>query len=538
MERDTNVSDKLTDQDQRSHSYWQTSVEPLTFDSLREDMGADAVIVGAGIAGLTVAYSLAKVGQRVIVLEQQHTIGSGETGHTTAHITHALDDRYSELEKMFGEDNIRLAAESHTAAINLIEQIIADEKIHCDFLRVDGYLFLHPSDEIITLDEELRATHRAGLPTEMVENVPGIHGVEGPAIRFRNQAQFHPLKYLHGLCNAIINHGGKIFTGTRVKEFNSNGIRTDHFTVTAHHIVVATNTPVNDMVTMHTKQFPYRSYVIGATVPKGSLAPALWWDTGEMDSPWPSDPYHYVRLQPFNETHDLLISGGEDHKTGQSGKDNTEEEKRFEYLEAWTRMKFPQVTQIQYRWSGQVIEPVDSLAFIGRNPGDENIYIVTGDSGNGITHGTIAGILIPDLIMGRKNTWEKLYSPSRLPVRAFGQYLSEAGNMAVQYADYLTAGDLESVAELGPDEGAVMKISGKRVAVSRDTQGNLQVYSAVCPHLGCSVRWNTFEKTFDCPCHGSRFTASGKVVNGPAVSDLKPVEIKYEELTSKGHEKH
>lgn len=524
-------------QDQRSRSYWQASVEPLAFDTLNENMGADTVVVGAGIAGLSVAYSLARLGRRVIVLEQD-TIGSGETGHTTAHITHALDDRYSELEKMFGEENIRLAAESHTAAMDFIEQVVNDEKIDCDFMQVDGYLFLHPSDELVTLDEELRATHKAGLATEMVDNVPGIHGVEGPAIRFPKQAQFHPLKYLYGLCRAILNYGGKIFTNTKVTEFNDNGVRTERFTVTANHIVVATNTPVNDRVTMHTKQFPYRSYVIGATIPKGSLQPALWWDTGEMDSPWPTDPYHYVRVQPFNETHDLVICGGEDHKTGQPGKDHIEEGKRFDYLEAWTMMKFPKIEEIVFRWSGQVMEPVDSLAFIGRNPGDKNIYIVTGDSGNGMTHGTIAGMLIPDLILGRVNPWEKLYDPARLPVRALGDYLSEAGNMAMQYTDYLTAGDIESLGELKPDEGAVMKLSGKRVAVSRDAQGNLQACSAVCPHLGCSVRWNAFEKTFDCPCHGSRFTTSGKVINGPAVSDLKHIEIKYEEITSRGHEKH
>ena len=524
-------------QDQHSRSFWISSIDPLMFDPLQQDMISDVVVVGAGIAGLTIAYKLASEGKDVVVLERD-LIGSGETGHTTAHITHALDDRYAELEKMFGEEKTRLAAQSHTAAIDFIDQVVRKENIQCDFMRVDGYLFLHPSDEISTLEEELKATRRAGLLTEMTENIPGIDTQEGPALRFQNQAQFHPLKYLHGLCQAILKYGGKIYTGTMVKEFNQHSVKTEHFTVKANHIIVATNTPVNDLVTMHTKQFPYRSYVIGASIPKGVLKPALWWDTGELDSPWPTDPYHYVRLQPFSDTEDLLIIGGEDHKTGQPGKENIEESQRFDYLEAWAKIKFPQITRIIHRWSGQVMEPVDSLAFIGRNPGDENIYIVTGDSGNGMTHCTIAGMLIPDLIMGRSNPWEKLYSPSRLPVRAFGQYITEAANMAAQYADYLMAGDIESVNELSSNEGAVMKASGKRVAVYKDEHGALYAYSAVCPHLGCSVRWNSFEKTFDCPCHGSRFTTAGKVINGPANSDLKPIEIKYEEITSRHYEKH
>lgn len=520
-----------TDMDQQSQSFWASSVDPLQFDRLQEDIITDVVVVGAGIAGLSVAYTLAKSGVAVTVIERDH-IGSGETGHTTAHITHALDDRYSELEKIFGEENTRLAAQSHTAAMEFIERVVKEEKIDCDLLRVDGYLFLHASDDLRSLDEELKATNRMGLNTEIIENVPGIPSEEGPALKFPSQAQIHPLKYLHGLCKAILSYGGKIYTNTTAKEFNKNGVTTEYCHVQAKHIVVATNTPVNDLVTMHTKQFPYRSYVIGATVPKGSIKPALWWDTGEMDSPWHSDPYHYVRIQPFNDTYDLLICGGEDHKTGQPGKENIQEDERFEYLEAWARLRFPLVTNVVYRWSGQVMEPVDSLAFIGRNPGDDNTYIVTGDSGNGMTHGTIAGILIPDLIMKKSNAWEKLYDPSRLPIRSLGQYFSETGNMAIQYADYLTAGDIESASDLPGNEGAILKISGKRVAIYKDEHGNVRTYSAVCPHLGCSVRWNSFEKTFDCPCHGSRFTTAGKVINGPANSDLKLIEIKYEEVKS------
>lgn len=524
-------------QDQRSRSFWISSINPILFDPLEEDLTTDVVIVGAGIAGLSIAYSLAKAGRKVVIIERSH-IGSGETGHTTAHITHALDDRYSELERMFGEQNTKLAAQSHTEAVEFIERVVREENIDCDFLRVDGYLFLHPSDDFSSLEEEFKATRKAGLLTEMLDNVPGIQMEEGPCLKFPNQAQFHPLKYLHGLCVAITKYGGKIYTSTPVKEFMKNGVKTANHTVRANHVVVATNTPVNDRFTMHTKQFPYRTYVIGMLIPKDVLSPSLWWDTGEMDSPWPTDPYHYVRLQPYNDKFDLLISGGEDHKTGQPEKEDIEEEERFEFLEAWTRIRFPQATTIISRWSGQVMEPVDSLGFIGRNPGDQNTYIVTGDSGNGITHGTIAGILIPDLILQRHNPWEKIYDPARFPLRAFGQYISEVGSMAVKYGDYLSSGAIESAEELQRNEGAVLNTSGKRVALYKDEHGDVHAFSAVCPHLGCSVRWNSFEKTFDCPCHGSRFTVSGKVINGPANSDLKPIEVRYETVTGKSYERH
>jgi len=281
--------------------------------------------------------------------------------------------------------------------------------------------------------------------------------------------------------------------------------------VTSDVVVVATNTPVNDRVAIHTKQAPYVTYVIGVRVPKDSVTRALYWDTG--------DPYHYVRLQREDE-HDVLIVGGEDHKTGQAN-DGIE---RFARLEQWTRERFPQSREVAYRWSGQVMEPVDGLAFIGRNPlDDDNVYIATGDSGQGMTHGTIAGMLLTDLIQGRKNRWEDLYSPSRIRLKSLPEYASENINVAGQYADYVTAGDIKSEADLRPGEGAIMRDGLSKIAVHRDESGKVHKLSAVCPHLGCIVGWNSTEQTWDCPCHGSRFSASGRVYQGPANSDLSPV---------------
>lgn len=506
-------------------SYWVSSAEPVRFTPLENNLQEDIVIVGGGIAGMTTAYCLVSSGRSVVLLEDGY-IGSGETGRTTAHLVNALDDLYAELEKLFGSDNLPLIAGSHTAAIDKIESIIKEENIDCDFKRVEGYLFLHPTDKIKTLEDELDATHRAGIPTAMLKEVPGIAVEKGPCLQYPNQAQFHPMKYLKGLADAITRKGGKIYTETHAEDIKQGKLKANGHTVTANHIVVATNTPVNDLVTMHTKQAAYRTYVIGATIPKHVLPSALWWDTGDRESKWVSQPYNYVRTQPFNEQYDLLICGGQDHKTGQADAEEISQQEKYSALENWLIERFPFVQDVTYKWSGQVMEPVDSLAFIGRNPGDDTVYIATGDSGNGMTHGTIAGMLITDLINNKPNPWEKIYDPARITLKASGDFLKEAGNMAAQYADYFKAGDVDSVKDVRMNQGAVVTVGLKKIAVYRNAEGVLHAYTAVCPHLGCVVQWNSDEKSFDCPCHGSRFTCEGKIINGPAVTDLAQVEVK------------
>jgi glycine/D-amino acid oxidase-like deaminating enzyme/nitrite reductase/ring-hydroxylating ferredoxin subunit len=508
-------------------SVWMASSKEIPSDGkVMEDVSADVVIVGAGIAGMTTAYLLTREGKRVIVLDDG-PIGGGMTSRTTAHLVNALDDRFYELERLHGERGAFLAAESHSAAIDRIEKIVKEEKIDCEFERLDGYLFVPPNESKEKLEDELKALHRAGLTgVEMVERAPLKEFDTGKALRFPRQAQFHPLLYLAGLARAIRRDGGRIFTGTHASKIEGGQqarIETsDGHVLTAAAVVVATNTPVNDRVAIHTKQAPYITYVIGARVPSGSVAKALYWDT--------PDPYHYVRLENINardtdtgetEKYDLLIVGGEDHKTGQADDAN----KRFAWLERWTRTRFPMVEEIEFKWSGQVMEPVDGLAFIGRNPMDEdNVFIATGDSGNGMTHGTIAGILLTDLIMGRANDWETLYDPTRKTLKALPEFASENLNVAAQYTDLVTPGDVDSADEIKPGEGAIIRHGLKKVATYRDESGAVHERSAVCVHLGCIVDWNSKEKTWDCPCHGSRYDAYGKVFQGPANRDLSPVD--------------
>jgi glycine/D-amino acid oxidase-like deaminating enzyme/nitrite reductase/ring-hydroxylating ferredoxin subunit len=523
-------TDQLVNQQGRvtsgsSLSYWIDSVAPLKFKQLAGNHKTDVVVIGAGISGITTAYCLARAGKSIIVIDDGF-VGSGETGRTTAHVSNALDDRYTEIERLHGSEGAIIAADSHTAAIAFIESTALNEQIDCDFIRLNGYLFLHPTDKEESLMDEYEATHRAGIPTELIKGVPGIDMEKGPCLTFPHQGQFHPMKYLAGLTAALTRMGVKIFTETSATEIRENLVKTSHeFELKADHIVVATNTPVNDLFTIHTKQYPYRTYVIGALVPKGKLEPALWWDTGDQESEWITMPYHYVRVQFYDGQNDLLICGGEDHKTGQEGKDEISTEDRYNQLELWMRERFPVAGEVIYSWSGQVMEPLDAMGFIGRNPGNKEVYIATGDSGNGITHGTIAGMLISDLILGRINPWEKLYDPGRISLKVSGDYIKEAANMGAQYADYLAKGDFPSVEQIPSGEGAILSSGLKKYAVYKDENGDVFSFSAVCPHLGCIVHWNDAEKSFDCPCHGSRFSGKGKVMNGPAISDLEKASI-------------
>jgi len=498
---------------------WKSAAMPLT-ETLGSDVSTEICIVGAGIAGMTTAYLLAREGRQVIVLDRD-AIGSGETGHTTAHLANAVDDRFAEIERLHGEEGARICADSHSTAIDTIERIVREEKIDCDFERLDGYLFRGDGDPTVSLKDELEAAHRAGLrAVEMLPRAPLDSFDTGPCLRFPRQGQCHPLKYLSALADAIIRLGGHIYSGAHVEEIHGERpvvVRTsDGVTVTANAVVVATNSPINNLFAIHTKQAPYRSYVVGARVPRGSIPHGLYWDM--------LDPYHYVRLaEPADRgsEHEILVIGGEDRKTGDE--ENTDE--RFRQLEAWGRARFPMFERIDYHWSGQVMEPVDGVAFIGRNPADHpDIYVVTGDSGMGMTHGTIAGILITDLIMGRENPWEKLYDPSRITLRAAGTFLREGAAVVASLAKWFTAGEVESVDEIPPGSGAIVRRGLTKIAAYRDPDGVLHERRAACTHLGCVVAWNPNEQSWDCPCHGSRFDPYGRVLNGPAVGELKQIE--------------
>ena len=509
-------------------SFWERTAKKFRSESLGADLTTDVCVVGGGIAGVTTAYLVAKEGRNVVLLDDG-PLGSGMTGRTTAHLVNAIDEGYYDIEKFLGEECARRHAESHTAAIDKAEQIARECKIDCDWERVDGYLFLPPGGSVKDLTDELDAIHRAGLSgVERVNEVPNSQIKSDAVLKYPRQGQFHPLKYLEGVARAIVDLGGKIFTGTRVvsvKDGDRVTIETsDGSKVTAQAAVVATNCPINDRLVIHSKQAPYTTYVVCFRVNQ-KVPHALFWDeaqsAAEEEKIIGPVAYHYVRFASDMEG-DVLIVGGQDHKTGQA----SDWEQRFAKLERWTRERFPYVGKITDRWSGQVMEPVDGVAYSGRNTGDKNVYVVTGDSGNGITHGTIAGMLIADEIAGRENPWAGLYDPSRktLQPQVVVDYIAENANVAATFRDYVTGGDEPSADKIKNGEGALLRDGARKIAAYRDEQGALHKFSAVCPHLKCIVHWDGCEKTWDCPCHGSRFDALGRVLNGPAISDLEPVE--------------
>ena len=496
---------------------WREGVTMPAGSKLQDNDTADVCIVGGGIAGLTTAYLLIQAGKKVIVVEDGE-IGSGMTLYTSAHLSSEIDGLYSELERIHGTAGTKVIADSHSAAIDRIERIVSDHGIDCDFERVDGYLFTPPGESAEILDRELRAARRAGLRlVEKVARAPLDVFDTGPCLRFPDQAQFHPGKYLAALAQIIQRAGGRIYTfahATRIQGGHDARVDVGEFQIRAAAAVVATNSPVNDRLAVHTKQAPYMTYVIGVRVRRGSVPRVLLWDT--------ADPYHYVRVATLDKDgpHDLLIVGGEDHKSGQA----TETQDRYDRLTAWTRERFPMFEAVEMEWAGQVMEPHDGVAFIGPNPMDaNNIFIVTGDAGMGLTHGTIAGMLLTDLIGGRVNRWARVYDPRRSALKAPKALAKETVNMAAQYLDLVTPGEVEDVNEIPEGSGAVLRRGLTKIAVYRDEQGVLHERSAICPHLGCVVQWNSGANTWDCPCHGSRFDKLGEVINGPANRALASV---------------
>jgi len=514
-------------------SIWSLDVEPHRFGRLESDVRVDVCVVGAGIAGLTTARLLSS-DHSVLVVDARQP-GSGETGRTTAHLTHALDDRWERIIELHGEEKARLVAESHTSAIDQIDALARDLPIDCQFQRVDGFLFAPPGSDGAHLARELEAARRVGLTEVGWSDRAPIPGFDtGRCLRYPRQAQLHPLLYVNGLVTSLERAGTRLCGDTRVVEVEGGAPARVHTqsgpVITADAVVVATNTPINERVLIHTKQAAYRTYVVVAWIPRGSLPRALYWDTAQevAHEREQAAPYHYVRVTgPGDGSRrtdgELLIVGGEDHKTGQA----TDEGDRFLRLESWARSRFPSMGEVESRWSGQVLEPVDSIAFIGPDPTRQrNVFIATGDSGNGMTGGMVAGMLLADLVRGVENRWAEAYDPSRITVRSAGRFAKENLDAVTHMVvDRVKAGDASSVAEIEPGRGAIIRRGREAVAVYRDGAGELHARSAVCTHLGCLVRWNDAARSWDCPCHGSRFDPHGAVVNGPAVEDLEPAEV-------------
>lgn len=504
----------------RTHPVWRdVGAETAAWWGTTASCDQDVVIVGAGIAGLSTALELARAGRSVLIVDR-HGVGAGETLRTSAHLASALDDRFTALSRYHGEDGARQAAASHTAAIEWMAKVARASADGCDFRYVPGYLFScrKNADD---LEEEGVAARHAGLQATLeatgLEALPTL----GPVLRFERQARVDMGAYLLALARQAREAGVAFMRAEVVAIEGGAGPRIrcrDGTTLNARAVVAATNVPIHETGATYLKQAAYRSYVVVGRAPAGSIPDALYWDDG--------DPYHYVRLRTPEDGSDEIevIIGGGDHKTGQDDDPTV-----YARLHEWAGTHCPSVARYTHAWSGQILEPSDGLAFIGADPDNENVYLVTGDSGNGLTHGTVAALLLNDLIAGRDHPWAALYAPGRLRLKSAPTLLRENSNAAAQYRDWLGPAHRQELAGLARGNGMVLRRGIHRVAVYRTGDGRLCAHNARCTHLGCVVRWSSEEKSWDCPCHGSRFdAATGGILNGPASEPLEPFDLAVE----------
>lgn len=498
--------------------YWSSSATIPKQPTLAADTSADVVVVGGGATGLTTAYLLAREGQRVVVLERDRLAGI-DTGHTTAHLTMVTDARLSKLVEQFGRDHAQAVWDAGLAAIGTIDQIVRENAIDAGFAWVDGFLHApvtgDPGGDGKQLRDEASLARELGFDAEFVDAVPLMNR---PGIRFDGQARLHPRRYLAGVVQALLDLGGRVFEQSDAQEFveEPRSVKANGHTVTCQDIVIATHNPlvglsgVASASLFQTKLALYTSYVVAGRVAKGAVPDALWWDT--------ADPYRYLRLTP-NGDHDVVIFGGEDHKTGQQ----PDTEACYRRIEEQLSEIIPGVS-LTHRWSGQVIATPDGLPYIGQSV--EHQYLATGFNGNGLTFGTLAGMMISDAVLGRTNPWRELFDPARKALtRGAWEYVKE--NVDYPYymiRDRFAGAEGRSTRIVKRGEGKVIERNGQKAAVYRNPDGVVTIRSATCTHMGCLVGWNTAERTWDCPCHGSRFAPDGRVLSGPAESPLPPLD--------------
>jgi glycine/D-amino acid oxidase-like deaminating enzyme/nitrite reductase/ring-hydroxylating ferredoxin subunit len=500
--------------------YWLTSAPIPKFPELAEDLEVDVVVVGAGITGITTAYLIKSAGLRVALLERERA-ATVDTGHTTAHLTYVTDSRLSELAKVFGRDEARAIWDAGRLAIEQIESNIEVEEIACDFRAVPAYLH-EPLEagaeegEHKALREEADLASELGFDAAYVDSVPFVNRA---GIKFEAQALFHPRKYLAGLLRVIPGDGSHVFEHTAVDEITDEPLRVKAgpHTIECDYVVVATHSPLTGKTNIvsatlfQTKLALYTSYALGGKVPSGVLPEAAFWDT--------ADPYHYLRVDR-HQGFDYVIFGGEDHKTGQAADTTT----CFQALEATLRTLIPDV-EVTHRWSGQVIGTNDGLPFLGETSPRQ--FVATGFSGNGMTFGTFGAMMARDAALGRPNPWRELFDVNRTKLRGgTWDYLKENKDYLYYLIRDRFAAFEGSLRTLPRGEGRLLDLNGERVAAFRDQQGIVKFRSPVCTHMGCLVGWNAAERTWDCPCHGSRFKPNGDVLAGPAESPLPEVEPK------------
>ncbi|MBF2009567.1 MAG: FAD-dependent oxidoreductase [Chlorogloeopsis fritschii C42_A2020_084] len=493
-------------------SYWIASTPHTSnFLSLTNDISVDVAIVGGGIAGITAAILLKRAGKTVAVLDAQQ-IATGVSGHTTAKVTSLHQLIYAQLIKEVGEEKAQIYANSNQAAIERVAKFVEEENIDCDFSRRSAYTFAETTETLDDVRSEVEAALQLGLPASFVTETSLPFAIAG-AVKFDNQAQFHARKYLLHLARLIEGNGSYVFENTRVRnveEGNPCQVVTATATVTAKNVIIATNAPILDQGLFFAKNYPKRSYIIAARIDPAQAPEGMYIGTG--------NDYYSIRTTPAPDGGLLLLVGGGGHKAGTVT--NTEE--RYLKLENYARSRFG-VEQFEYRWSTQDMVSFDQLPYIGKvTPLSNHLYVATGFSLWGMSKGTLAGMLLSDLILGIDNPWLKIYNSTR--ATPFVTVESLKNNLEVGFhwvGDRLKGLERSSLADVAPGEGKLLTINGHKIAAYRDEEGQIHAVSATCTHLGCIVNWNSAEKSWDCPCHGGRYNCDGKVLHGPPVKNLK-----------------
>ena len=500
-------------------SYWADSKGLPSFGTLKENSQVDVVIVGAGITGATAAFLLKKAGYTVALVERG-TCGGFDTINTTAHLTCVTDKPLHKLVATFGKEAAQATWEAGRTAIDQIVANIRAESIECEFKWVPGYYHApskgYDKAERDSLREDARIADELGFPAEFMESIPWI---EMPGVQFSHQAKFHPAKYVAALLRTIPGRGSHVFEKTEAGKIDEEPLAVhcgEHKRIRCRYVILATHTPLMGKTNtlsatlLQTKLFLYTSYAVGAKIPEDLAPEACFWDTDE--------PYHYFRIDR-RHGFDFAIFGGEVHKTGQV----TDSSKAYERLERTLGKLMPKA-RVTHRWSGQVVATPDGLPYMGETA--DRQFVATGFGGNGMTFGTLGAMMAVDAFLKRKNPWAELFDVHRRKlIGGTFQYLKE--NKDYPYfmlRDWLGGAEGKSLKAIKRNHGKILHLNGRKVAAYRNAFGKVTLCSPVCTHLKCIVAWNDAESTWDCPCHGSRFAATGEVLAGPVEEPLEKLE--------------
>jgi glycine/D-amino acid oxidase-like deaminating enzyme/nitrite reductase/ring-hydroxylating ferredoxin subunit len=487
-----------------ARSYWNATAAIPDFPKLKGSVSVDVTVIGGGIVGITTARALKDLGMTVAVVEARR-VGRQVTGKSTAKVTSQHRLIYRKLKRKFGEQRARLYAEAQETAIRKIGSLVSQYGIGCDWEQKAAYVYTCDDDCLGEIEEEVDVARSFGLPASLVSDT-GLPFEVRAAIRFDGQAQFHPTKYVAGLASTIPGDGCHVFERSRVTDWDPTRVETEHGSVKARYVVMATHLPLGQVGGFYAQAHPHAEPVVVA--PLGRVPDGMYIRAER--------PTHSIRTHRRNGEI-FGIAAGPSFKPG----DTEEERKSFEEIERWLLERFD-AGPVAYRWVNEDYSSIDSMPFVGWSSSSGDRYLVaTGFGAWGISNGTAAGMILADLAAGKDNRWLEIFDATRVkPIAGGAKFVAENLGVATHLAGGYLSRKPSSFEALSPGQAAILKIDGKHVAAFRDERGQLHAVSAKCSHMGCLVGWNENDRTWDCACHGSRFELDGQVLHGPATQPL------------------